>query len=627
MKPLPTDHPFALAAERVRRRVLVRRWLGLLEKSVRWVALAGLLWGLLIVWTGAGWLVGWALAAGMAWLLGALGWAWRKLPGDYAVWALWDEAAGRREAFAAAWWFEQQGEAAGEAGRLHWQQQRERMAEALPQLAVDLPLPAARWMGWLMGGGVAVLLSWVSLPAVEREALLTPEMQTVAAEQARRLSSERPNQEALAALAEEDKKRLATLLAEAAAALQNSDEQTVRGVMDALEKRARETEKLGQRLAAEGVDWASPALTEALRQQADTADLGDAVADKAAALAAKAAARLAEQIEGAKDQAEVAERLQEVLAEARAKADAEDAQRLVGGPVLQAGDQMQAQDAAGAADALRRLSESLREVEQRELAQEELQRLAESLREAGAMVANGGAESAMQALAGVNEQGQSGTAGQGQSEQVPQVGQQAGESGETPPALGMMPPGLSQPAAGGKQEEGAGQQAPPLGKGQPMLGMAESGQQGQSPPGQGDGKDKPQLLAPVPGQPQGKPEGPPVLLPGQSGEPGMSLQMPGSGLPPGAGKAELMGEGTEAQETARQALVNAQTNAEGFATLRQVEGRNPGQEQAQRQGTAAAVEFLEAQEQALDEAVLPVIRREQVRRYFNELRRRLEKEP
>jgi hypothetical protein len=107
----------------------------------------------------------------------------------------------------------------------------------------------------------------------------------------------------------------------------------------------------------------------------------------------------------------------------------------------------------------------------------------------------------------------------------------------------------------------------------------------------------------------------------------MTLQMPGSGLPPGKGTAELKGEETEAQETARQALVKAQTNQEGASRVRQVQGGAPGEEQATRGASAAAVEFLEAQEQALDESALPVARREQVRRYFNELRRRLENEP
>jgi hypothetical protein len=46
-----------------------------------------------------------------------------------------------------------------------------------------------------------------------------------------------------------------------------------------------------------------------------------------------------------------------------------------------------------------------------------------------------------------------------------------------------------------------------------------------------------------------------------------------------------------------------------------------------RQGSAAlSVEFMEAQEAAMDEAALPTARREQVRRYFNALRKRLEEQ-
>jgi hypothetical protein len=620
-----TAHPFALTAERVRRWVLLRRWVSWLQKTARWVVVGLVALALLLVGTGQMvWLV-LALAGLIVWLGGVGLWVWQRMPGDYSVWALWDQAAGRREAFAAAWWFETHPDDWTSEAAQHWEAQRLVLPEALLQLERDLPLPSAKWCAAPVAALTALLVTAFLLPGVQRDPVLTAEMEQAAVVQAERLKLEKPDAEALAALAEEEREKLAALLAAAAEDLKNSEGKSLRQVMAGLEQRAREAEHLASRLGQENEVWASPELTAALRQQADTADLGDAVADRAAESAAKAAEALAGQLDEASRKAELAERLSEVLAEATAQAQAEDAERLVGGPVLEAGKKMEAKDVSGSAEAMRRLAESLREVAQRELAQEELQRLAESLREAGAKVANGGAENAMQALAGAGEQGPAGAVGQEGRSEMPQVGQQSG-NGQTPAQQMMMaPPGLDSPQQGAG-EGGAGEQGE-AGNQQPLLGMTEPGQQGQSPPGQGDGQDKPRLLAPVPGQPQGKPEGPAVLMPGQSGDPGMTLQMPGSGLPPGTGSAELKGEETEAQETARQSLVEAQSNQEGSSRVRQVQGGAPGEEQATRGASAAAVEFLEAQEKALDESALPVARREQVRRYFNELRRRLENEP
>lgn len=148
--------------------------------------------------------------------------------------------------------------------------------------------------------------------------------------------------------------------------------------------------------------------------------------------------------------------------------------------------------------------------------------------------------------------------------------------------------------------------------------------------GQGDGKpnaDTPMLLAPVP--PGGEPDQPPemaMLLPG--GPPGgASMAVGGSALPPGAGKAELKpGEGTEADPSAKQSLVNARRTQEGASALRQVEGGAPRAEAARSAAPELTVEFLQAQEAALGDSALPHSRREQVRRYFNALRQRLEGE-
>ena len=70
-------------------------------------------------------------------------------------------------------------------------------------------------------------------------------------------------------------------------------------------------------------------------------------------------------------------------------------------------------------------------------------------------------------------------------------------------------------------------------------------------------------------------------------------------------------------------MVRGQQNNEGQSTVRSVEG-GARTEQSTRTATQAALESIQAEEAALDEAALPPARREQVRRYFNELRKRFE---
>ena len=104
--------------------------------------------------------------------------------------------------------------------------------------------------------------------------------------------------------------------------------------------------------------------------------------------------------------------------------------------------------------------------------------------------------------------------------------------------------------------------------------------------------------------------------------------MPGSSAgaaPPGTGTAKLGNDPTKAAKAGQEGVVNAQRNAEGESTVRSIEG-GVHTEQATRSAQAAALEAIKAEENALDDAALPAARREQVRRYFTELRKRFEKE-
>ena len=97
------------------------------------------------------------------------------------------------------------------------------------------------------------------------------------------------------------------------------------------------------------------------------------------------------------------------------------------------------------------------------------------------------------------------------------------------------------------------------------------------------------------------------------------------GHSPGNGTAPLSAQQTEKTKPGRQSVVNAQHNAEGESSVRAVEGQTH-KEAATRSAQTTALEAITAEENALDDAALPTARREQVRRYFTELRKRFEKE-
>jgi len=158
-----------------------------------------------------------------------------------------------------------------------------------------------------------------------------------------------------------------------------------------------------------------------------------------------------------------------------------------------------------------------------------------------------------------------------------------------------------------------------------MMSMGQ-GQQGQAGKQGQPGDGQPMLLAPIPGGAKPDDKAPTIIVTGDGAPPdpqGPMITMPGSGLPPGNSKADLNNAPTSKQNTDNQSVVRAQQGSEGQSTVRSVEGgaRN---EQSSRTATQTALESIQAEEAALDEASLPPARREQVRRYFNELRKRFE---
>lgn len=605
---------FADAARRLRRRIWLRRWLAWLERtrlaaagSLALAALAGL-------WLPPGVCLPLVAALLLLWLLPPLLWLRWRQPDAYAAFALWDRAAGRREAFASAWWFEQRAELTG-AERHHLELQRPRLADALPALARDLPLPRPR-QGWLPPL-LAVLGCVLSTQRHSGPAdpVVDAAMERAAQAAAEQLAREDWPGPTLDGLTPADQKQLEELRAklnQTAQALRNSAGRPTREVLAGLEKQAHAAEQLAERLGAEADSWASPALTEALRRQTDTADLGDAVAAKNAAQTAAAAARLAGTLNRPALPAEVRDRLNTTLQEARRQAEAEDRQRTVGQHALGAGDRLEQGRAADAAREFDQLADKMRDLAKREQTRQELDRLAQQLREAGNRIAAatpGSQQGGPQPMQAVGQNQPEGAAGQG--------GSSPASAPLQAPGLGQAPPANVQPAPSGTE---------PTGQGGRVMNLATGGQPGQPPP-----PGTPMLVAPVPGQKPGSKPPEQLMLGGPPGEaaenaPSLTLAMPG-GREPGAGKAELKAEASRPQASAGQATVNAQRGQEGAASVRAVEGGARQEQAATAPGARPSVEFLQAEEAALDEAALPPSRREQVRRYFNELRKRFESQP
>ena len=104
--------------------------------------------------------------------------------------------------------------------------------------------------------------------------------------------------------------------------------------------------------------------------------------------------------------------------------------------------------------------------------------------------------------------------------------------------------------------------------------------------------------------------------------------MPGSmpgGSQAGNGTTDIGNSPTQNTQASLQATVNAQRNTEGESTVRTIEGQ-AHQEKAALSAQATALAAITSEENALDDAALPAARREQVRRYFTELRKRFENE-
>ncbi|MDB6137033.1 MAG: hypothetical protein JWO94_105 [Verrucomicrobiaceae bacterium] len=600
---------FEAAAGRARQRVTLRRWLRLATQTWGWATLAVAL-GVVLVWLGlvGAWLPVLVLAA---WLGGSAGWTWRRRPGKYQALALWDEVRQASEAFAAAWWYGSQPQRTAMQQR-HLEAQAAVLHAALPGLARALPLPLDRRL-WLAPALLCAGLAgsaWVHRGTLEPG--LSDAMKQTAVVEARSIAQtdwQKKKLQGLTSLEKAAVEKLKQDIKTTATDLQSDSGKSAREVLNNLEKRAREAEKLAQRLGSDADAWASEKLVDALRKHADTAELGDAVAGKNPAQTAKAAADLASQLQSPQSPVEFRERLAASLKEIRKQAEAADRKRMVGSHVIAAGEQMEAGGTPEAAREFDQLAAAMRDLARREQSRKELEKLAQQLRDAGSRIA-GNQGGGLQKMAAAGQSGpQSAQSQAGQGMQPMQGGQVLSQAP-------LQPPGLAQNAPSATLR-----QAPDSAVGQQSAGVAQM-QPGQQVPDHG----RPMLIAPVPGmKPPDKP--PEMLMLGKDAGkpmdgPSITLNIPG-GQEAGNGTAKLDAAATAAKKAAHDSQVNAARGGQGAATSRSVEG-GIRQEAEARGARQVAVDFIQQQEAALDEAALPPARREQVRRYFTELRKRFE---
>ena len=596
----------------------------------------------------AGWQAGeWVVASGMLvlWLVFLFVIALVRRPLPRSALYLLDRAGGWKDCFSSAWEFLNQSNPT-EAEQLHLQRAGALLSNAQAQVKTIFPAPAMGW-GWLLPL-LAVALSftgWLRPVPDSFDLELTGEMREAAALQSGELEREAARLKELRSLSEEEGKELEDLGAQVDAMaedLAKAEGLTAGELLESLEERARAAEKLAEKLGLSSNEWASPEMLEEMARHPDTADLSMFIKDKVAEGAAGEATRIQSVLADDGITSETQERHTLAMESIMGHATENDRGRPVGERIGNASRKLLDAQVKPAAREFEELAKHFQELAAREEAREKLEELAASLREAGGEIS--GSE-----LRKMEEEAQTAASGEGSPE-----GLQSLDSGASPSAPGALP-GIQELAigeSGTKQEQGqsqaqtgdaSGEKVPvpgsEPGKGEggdqnskgeqtfsaPVPGEKPSGDQSGSGLGASDqsreGKDKGGMLsAPIPGMDPGQSAPGAGLALGN----GASSQSGQGGDQAGTGTAELVDSPSELIKAKGDAEVIAQRGREGESSIRSVEGEVRA-ETTTRSKQEVLTEFLEVEEQALDEQSLPLSRKQQVLRYFSALRAQFEK--
>lgn len=606
----PASHEsFAEAAARATRRLVLVDCGALLARTA--VPVFG---GAAVLWTllrrvGVRDETWWAVALLGAWLAGAGLLAWSRRLAPFDALAAWDRTAGRREMFASAWFFERSG-ATTPGATLHLALAHASLQTERGHLARSFPLRLRAW-AWLapLAFALFAVSGWLRLPiSVENRALSAEargQTTRIGAELAKLAAALEP----LKGLSDEERKRLQHLQSELEDAAKKLDRaETPRDLLEELERRARDAEKLAEQLRADDPGALSSPLLSELESNADTAELGNALRAEDLGRVAEEARLLQARLGSQKPTLEEQKRLEEALKRATEAMNEKDRKSKVGEKLEEARKQLADGKRERAAEQFGDLADRFATAAQRQQAQKQLRELAQNFRGAGGQILGG---QNLQRLA------------------------------PAPPAGTALLPGLPQPPPGQLPPGGA----PPAGAGQPLALFPAPGE---PPPGAPRGA----LLFPVPGT--GKtPGGLSIPLPGEGENPGgapggaLAFPIPGegagagiAGVIPGVGiegaapggsaagnaTAPLGADPTKPLEAKQTGVVAPTPGAEGPSEMRSVAGQSH-REQATRARTEMAKEFLKVEEAALADEPLPLSRRAQVLLYFTALRQQLEHQP
>jgi len=575
---------FTEASDRVRMRLTLIRWLDALGRSAFpffLAAISGLAWLRL---AGGRWSnIGVALLLVSAWAGAAFLWAVVRRPTRVQSLAAWDDRANRNEMFVSAYCFEVKPErSAGE--RLHLEHAGRLVDGEMDEIGTTLPLPRvfhviALPLIFTVFAGTRLL----EAPVPFEDRALDGHAHRRALATTKDLSDKRKDLDELKGLTEEEKKKIKELkksLRELSAELAGKDELTARQLLDDLEARAREAEKLAESLeSGDEMDLSEDLLGE-LERHADLAGLGSALREKDAGKISSEASKIAQRLKRDKLSIEERKRIRESLKRALAKATAGDRKRSSVQSMSQALRHLSRGQHREAANRFSRMAQRFSRRALRQRSRLQVQQLVRQLRRSGRNILGQGHAGGMRRLA------PSMAPGLRSMRNFPQA------------RLRSLPFGRSMPGARG------GRQTP-----SPMT------PRGGRPCGPGS-------CTPVPGA--GRPGS--GMMPG-AGMAG-SIPVPGAGQggrQAGTGSAPMGNSPTKLHKSTRTGAIGGVAVNDGPSEVAEFQG-GPRREQTRREKQESAIAFIKAEEEALAEEPLPASRHEQVIRYFKALRSQIERD-
>jgi hypothetical protein len=637
------EHPatFEQAAAGVSRRLLLARWVRGLRHTAIPVALVGLALVIVLRLMGMRWADLWlALPALLGWVAVVFGVSWYRCPQGGEALGVWDRKAGRGEAFLSAHWFETQDQTSV-GQQLHIEKARVALAKGWGKLRSDLPLGFNHriWIAPL----VLILFTASPLlvsPLAAEDRPLDNDAMAQVASISELIAERRDMLDELRGLDPEEKEKVEELkekLDETARKLKEADVESRRDALAQIESLANEVDKLASSLGESDSDaTATSGMIEELERHTDTASFGSSLRTNETEGKAKEAKKLADRLDNDELTLDEKQRFKEAFDKAMKAANDYDRKTPEGKTVEAADQQVKADRPKEAAKAFRKLAEKFDRQAKREAAAKRLKQLAQRFRAGGQQLVNPKQGQMRQlAAAGGQKNAPNGAMRRLGGQPLapnPLAGGQQPPAGRNPGTPGAQPPGGQAPVPGGQVPGGqpplAGGQQPPVPGGQlPGAGQVPGGQRpgGQMPPMAGG--------PPVPGSGQVPGAG---QMPGAGHRPGAG-QIPGAGSAPGAGAGQVPGAGsgvggqqagtgtaglggdaTRPNEASTTSQVNVGPRTPGASQVREIEAA-PRREETARAARQAASDFIAAEQAALEAEELPLMRRDQIRRYFTEL--------